>query len=67
MNGNKPNLIGAIRGPVMLITIGALFALDNFTAFGFSRTWPAVLIVLGLLSLGERMLPRSEDGGGGAS
>lgn len=67
MNGNRPaNLIGAIRGPVMLITIGTLFALDQFTGFGFSRTWPAILIILGLLSLGERLVPgnRRDDGPG---
>ena len=60
MNGN--NLIGAIRGPIMLITIGSLFALDHFTAFGFWRTWPAILIVLGLLSLGERMASTGRSG-----
>lgn len=61
MNGNRPNLIGAIRGPIMLITIGTLFALDKFTGFGFSRTWPAILIVLGLLSLGERLVPNRRE------
>ena len=68
MNGNKPNLIAAIRGPIILITIGSLFALDHFTSFGFSRTWPAILIVIGLLSLAERMTLRSgpRDSGGQA-
>jgi len=41
----------AIRGPVTLITIGALFAVDHFTPYAFSRTWPVLLIVFGLLSL----------------
>jgi hypothetical protein len=31
-----------------------LFALDHMTQFSFMRTWPAILIVLGLLSLAER-------------
>jgi hypothetical protein len=35
----------------MLITIGVLFALNNFTRYQFSETWPALLIVFGLLSL----------------
>ena len=62
MNGNNPpNLIAAIRGPIMLITIGTLFAFDHFTAFSFWRTWPAILIVLGLLSLAERMTPRTSS------
>jgi hypothetical protein len=44
-------MLRAIRGPVILITLGVLFALNNFTRFGFSETWPVLLIVLGLLSL----------------
>jgi len=44
-------MLRAIRGPVILITLGVLFALNNFTPYGFSETWPVLLIVLGLLSL----------------
>ena len=55
MNGNSPTLMRAIRGPIMLITIGVLFALDHMTQFSIGRTWPAILIVLGLLSLAEHL------------
>ena len=55
MNGNSPTLMRAVRGPVMLIAIGVLFALDHLTQFSIGRTWPAILIVLGLLSLGEHL------------
>ncbi|MBI1791670.1 MAG: hypothetical protein HYR60_29420 [Acidobacteria bacterium] len=65
MNGSSGSLIRAIRGPLMLITVGSLFAFDKFSAFGFERTWPAILIVLGLLSLAERMLAGSQRAGGG--
>jgi hypothetical protein len=51
MNANEANLIRAIRWPVTLITLGTLFALNNFTDFGFHQTWPVLLIVFGLLSL----------------
>jgi hypothetical protein len=54
MNGNSYNLITAIRGPIILITVGVLFALDHMTEFSFTRTWPAILIVVGLLKLSER-------------
>ena len=47
-------VIRAIRGPVTLITLGALFALQNFTNLGFDKTWPVLLIVFGLLSLMQR-------------
>jgi hypothetical protein len=72
MNGNNRNLIAAIRGPIILITVGVLFALDHMTTFTFGRTWPAILIVVGLLSLGERFaapkpteVRRDPDFGGG--
>ena len=73
MNGNRPvTLISAIRGPIIMITIGVLFALDHMTQFTFGRTWPAILIVVGLLSLGDRfsrpkdtVSRRDPDFGGG--
>jgi len=54
MNANDANLLRAIRWPVTLITLGALFALNNFTDYGFNQTWPVLLIVFGLLSLAGR-------------
>jgi hypothetical protein len=56
MNGNSNSyqIIRAIRGPITLITLGVLFALQNFTRFGFDQTWPVLLIVFGLLSLMQR-------------
>lgn len=48
-------LIQAIRGPIMLITLGTLVALDYFQGLSFSRrTWPVLLIVFGVLKLLER-------------
>ncbi len=58
MNANERSTIRAIRGPVTLITIGALFALNNFTPYRFDQTWPVILIVFGLLSLLGRGLER---------
>jgi hypothetical protein len=43
----------------MLIVIGTLFAVAQFTPYGFHRTWPVLLIALGLLKLLDRV-------GGGA-
>ena len=51
MNGN---FICAIRGPILLITLGTLLAIDQLGAYSFGRTWPALLIVFGLLKLAER-------------
>jgi hypothetical protein len=41
----------AIRGPIMVITVGVLFVLNNFTQFSFGETWPVLVIVAGLISL----------------
>ena len=54
MEGNTYQIIRAIRGPITLITLGVLFALQNFTNLGFDKTWPVLLIVFGLLSLIRR-------------
>jgi hypothetical protein len=47
-------LLVAIRGPVMLITLGVLLALDQMGSVSFGRTWPALLIVFGIFKLAER-------------
>jgi hypothetical protein len=51
MNEQSLCLVRAIRGPVILITVGVLFVFDKFTSFSFSQTWPVLLIVMGVLSL----------------
>jgi Domain of unknown function (DUF5668) len=48
--GNYSNM-RAIRGPIMVITVGVLFALNNFTQYNFGETWPVLIIVAGLISL----------------
>ena len=59
MQNSERTLVRAIRGPIMLIVIGTLFAVAQFTPYGFHRTWPVLLIALGLLKLMDRI-------GGGA-
>ena len=61
MNGNNPGLMRSIRGPMILITVGVLFALEHMTEFAFGRSWPAIPIVLGLLSLGEHFSARPKE------
>ena len=48
---NKGPLVAAIRGPVILTTIGILFAVDYSAGIHFGKTWPVLLIVVGLLHL----------------
>jgi hypothetical protein len=60
MNATSPNssaasLVQAVRGPIMLITLGGLVEIDYMGVYGFSRTWPVLIIVFGLLKLLERV------------
>lgn len=48
-------LLRAIRGPIMLITLGVLLSVDHFGPYSFWRTWPILLILFGLFKLFERM------------
>jgi hypothetical protein len=56
MNGN---LLCAIRGPILMITLGVLLAIDQFGSVSFARTWPVLLIVFGLFKLAERASTKS--------
>jgi hypothetical protein len=40
-----------LMGPAMLVTLGVLFLLDTATRVGFGRTWPAILLVVGVVKL----------------
>ncbi|HZQ96424.1 MAG TPA: B-box zinc finger protein [Candidatus Sulfotelmatobacter sp.] len=40
-----------LMGPAMLITLGVLFLLDSVSSIEFHRTWPAILLVIGVVKL----------------
>ena len=56
MNNKAALFVQAIRGPVLLITVGVLFAMHQAGIISFSRTWPLIIIVIGLVKLFERMV-----------
>lgn len=42
----------SLTWPVILITLGAMFLLEEFVPhWGLKRTWPALLVVVGVLKL----------------
>ena len=43
-------------GPVALITTGVLFLLDEFTRWDWDRTWPILLIAIGVALVLQRTL-----------
>lgn len=40
-----------LMGPAMLVTLGILFLLDNTSDINFGKTWPAILLVIGVVKL----------------
>jgi hypothetical protein len=48
-------LMRAVTGPLLLITLGVLLAMDHLGQLSFSRTWPALLIVFGACKLMVRV------------
>ena len=58
---NNASIFSAARGPIMLITVGSLLAMDNMLDVSFSRTWPVLIIVFGVMKLMERMAARPAE------
>lgn len=54
MNNRAALYAQAIRGPIVLIAIGVLFAVHQAGVLPFSRTWPLLIIVVGVMKLIER-------------
>jgi Domain of unknown function (DUF5668) len=54
VNNRRALFVQAIRGPILLITLGVLFAIQQAGILAFSRTWPLILIVIGVTKLIER-------------
>lgn len=54
MNNRRALFAQAIRGPILLITIGILFAIHQAGVLPIYRSWPLILIVIGLMKLIER-------------
>jgi cell wall-active antibiotic response 4TMS protein YvqF/B-box zinc finger protein len=44
----------SIVGPAVLITVGVLSLIDNLHGPGWDRTWPVILLVIGVIKLMER-------------
>ncbi len=59
MNNRLALFIQAVRGPILLMTLGVLFAVQQAGILAFSRTWPLILIVIGVIKLMERAVSSS--------
>jgi len=48
----------SLTGPVILITLGVVFLVDQFVpGWGISKTWPILLVVIGVLKLVDSARP----------
>jgi hypothetical protein len=48
----------SLTWPVILITLGVIFLLEEFVPhLGFRKTWPVVLVVFGILKLIDSSRP----------
>lgn len=47
-----------LMGPVILITLGVLFLIGEYTRFSFADLWPVLLIVIGVISIFQSMASR---------
>lgn len=46
--------VRGLMGPAILITIGVLFLIQQLHGeYGFGRTWPVILLVIGAIKLAE--------------
>ena len=61
---NHASLLSALRGPVMLLTLGLLFVVDQSGSVSFVNTWPALIIVYGLFKLLEGLAVKGSLPGG---
>ena len=61
MTGNR-SIARALGAPLVLIALGVLFALDSFMQLPFRRTWPVILIVVGLFGLFRHWAERANGG-----
>jgi len=56
VNNRSALFVQAARGPILLIAVGVLFALQQSGQLPFSHTWPLLIIIIGVLKLIERMV-----------
>jgi Domain of unknown function (DUF5668) len=50
--------VRGLMGPVILITVGALFLIGQYSPYGFFDLWPIILIVIGLVLVAQALVSR---------
>lgn len=50
--------VRGLIGPVMLITVGVIFLIGEYTRYSVADLWPILLIVAGIISIWQSMASR---------
>ena len=50
--------VRGLMGPLMLIAVGAIFLVAQYTRFNFGDLWPVLLIVAGVVLLAQSLASR---------
>ena len=51
--------IRSLMGPVILITVGVLFLIGEYTRFSFLELWPILLIVAGVVLTAQSLASKA--------
>jgi len=51
--------IRGLMGPIVLITVGVLFLIGQYSRYGFWELWPILLIVIGVVLVAQSLVSRS--------
>ena len=49
--------MAGMMGPAVLVTLGTLFLIGEFSSFEFHRSWPVLLLVIGIVKLLQYTAP----------
>ena len=50
--------VGGMMGPILLITVGLIFLAGQYSRYSIWDFWPVILIVIGIVKIGENMASR---------
>ena len=48
-----------LMGPIVLITVGVLFLVGEFSRYSFWDLWPILLIVIGVVLVAQSLVART--------
>jgi Domain of unknown function (DUF5668) len=50
--------VRGLMGPIILITVGVLFLVGQYSPYSFFDLWPIILIVIGAVLVAQAMVSR---------